>query len=245
MELFDLKIICLWHHLFQLHLLLSFQVFRMVYYGLTILFISVAIAQSINSKYNAQKLKICSKLLEILKGRNIDKMRACLEVITTTPEQPGCDFEGQRYPLNSEIYKGEDRASNWCYGAYCDTEGEIIYWDDFNCFPTTTPSPTTPPSTPTTIPFGCMYNGEFFPPGTEIERGEDRASNWCYGTICDDDGQILHWDNFDCFPTTTPTTQIPTTTTITTTTTTPAHSPSPTFESRRKRFLDILKQLVQ
>lgn len=98
---------------------------------------------------------------------------------------------------------------NWCYAAYCADNGQIIYWNNFNCH-TTVRQPTTPPVFTTTAPAGCYIDGHFYPPGSDISRGEDRASNWCYGTFCSEDGNILQWDNFNCF-TTLPTT-IPTTT---------------------------------
>lgn len=73
-------------------------------------------------------------------------------------------------------------------------------------------SPTTKQEIPTT-PSGCFYDGKWYPRNSEISRGFDGRS-WCYGTYCDQSGQIVVWDNFQCStpavttssPTTTPTT---------------------------------------
>lgn len=153
--------------------------------------------------------------------------------VPTTPP-PGCDYFGTYYPPNTEIYKTEDRDANWCHGAYCDENGQTLTLDDFNCFPTTTPEPTTPP--PPTNPPGCQVNGQFFAPGSEISRGEDREANWCFGTFCDDEGNVLHWDNFYCYPTTTP----PSTTEPSTTPQT-----ATTQETKRKRKMKFLNRLFR
>ena len=62
----------------------------------------------------------------------------------------GCSYNGKVYAPGSEISKGEDRENNWCFGSYCSHDGQIIYWDDFNCFPTTAQPPSLAPSTKST-----------------------------------------------------------------------------------------------
>ena len=182
---------------------------------------------------------------------------------TTYPTTPlGCLVDGKFYEPGEEISSGIDRESGWCYGSYCSYDGVEIPWDNFNCFPTTTPTtiplftipktstkrPTSsrattrantrkpkrgtprlttsktttprntfPPTTYPTTPLGCLVNGEFYAPGEEISSGIDRESGWCYGSYCGDDGVEIAWDNFNCFPTTTPTTIPPFTTPKTTT----------------------------
>ena len=79
--------------------------------------------------------------------------------------------------------------------------------------PTTVPMTTTPPIT---IPFGCQGdNGKVYGPGEKISEGFDETSNWCYGSYCSHDGNIIQWDNFNCK--TTPPTTVPMTTTPPTT----------------------------
>ena len=102
-----------------------------------------------------------SKILyTLLKGQGPDSLRNLVSAgqntvhppTTTPPMPPGCHYNGQYYPPNSEIYKDEDRQSNWCHGAFCDGQGQVLHWDNFNCFPSTTPPTTTAPTTtpPTT-----------------------------------------------------------------------------------------------
>ena len=57
----------------------------------------------------------------------------------------------------------------------------------------------------------CFFKGEYYPPGAEVESGYDADSNWCYGTYCSYDGNLVPWDNFECHPTTVPPTTEPTT----------------------------------
>ena len=71
------------------------------------------------------------------------------------------------------------------------------------------PSPT---NRRTVVP-GCNYLGKFYPVG-EISRGSDGRGR-CYGTVCKPDGQVMHWDNWNCG------------TTPATTTSPPAKTPSP------------------
>ena len=59
---------------------------------------------------------------------------------------------------------------------------------------------------PTTIPAGCFYQGDFYPPG-EVKSDP----NGCYGVVCDPSGYVYYWDNFYCGSTTLPTTVAPTT----------------------------------
>ena len=157
---------------------------------------------------------------------------------TTVPitHPRGCYSDGNFYAPGSEISKGYDESSNWCYGSYCDESGQIVQWDNFNCKsttgtpvpPTTAPEtappreittqpPTTEPTEPTTLPTtvpithprGCYSDGNFYAPGSEISKGYDESSNWCYGSYCDESGQIVQWDNFNCKTTPEPPTTIP------------------------------------
>ena len=143
---------------------------------------------------------------------------------TTTEEttllpttEPGCVYNGKRYPLDTKIEHGEDRSSNWCWFYHCGADGEVLHGDNFNCFPTTvtpttsettpdepttepmTTEPTTTPTTalPTTTPQCCVdENGNSHHPGSEISSG--RSGNWCYWQICGQDCEIVMADDFDC-----------------------------------------------
>lgn len=63
-----------------------------------------------------------------------------------------------------------------------------------------------PGPVPAVVRTGCYdENGRFYAPGEEISRGEDKENNWCYGRFCGNDGSVIEWDNFECYPTTTTT----------------------------------------
>ncbi|XP_048576288.1 mucin-2 isoform X2 [Nematostella vectensis] len=68
-------------------------------------------------------------------------------------------------------------------------------------YPTTNEPPTTN-APPTTGENGCFYEGKWHPPG-EIARGYD-GRNWCYGVVCDPQGEVIHWDDFKCGTSSTP-----------------------------------------
>lgn len=129
--------------------------------------------------------------------------------ITTGSPRSHCFYNSQFYSPGTTI--GEGRSENWCFKIVCDLEGNIIHGDNFDCTTSTTKTtvPTTTTPTTTTIPPGCLYNGQYFNRGVTVEAGQ--SGNWCYSTVCDLKGNIVHHDNFDCTTSTTKTT-VPTTT---------------------------------
>lgn len=129
----------------------------------------------------------------------------------------GCVENGIFYHPGSEISKIHDKDSNSCHGSYCDDYGQIMRWFDFNCKKTTvSPSSTTAPTTTalpstttdittkpdTMVKIGCVTNGIVYQSGEKISIEYDEDSNWCYGTFCNDYGQVMRWDDFDCKETT-------------------------------------------
>lgn len=63
---------------------------------------------------------------------------------------------------------------------------------------TTTPPPTT--AIETTVPhrFGCYENGRFYQPGERVSEQYDEDSDWCHGLYCDEDGELVNWDTWNC-----------------------------------------------
>ena len=49
----------------------------------------------------------------------------------------------------------------------------------------------------------CFHEGRYHEPLTEISNG--RSGDWCYGTYCNHEGKIVHWDDLNCPLTITPT----------------------------------------
>ncbi|KAL3880707.1 hypothetical protein ACJMK2_032927 [Sinanodonta woodiana] len=57
---------------------------------------------------------------------------------------------------------------------------------------------------PTTAPlfdmtsrgYRCLHQGTWYRPGQEISTGQ--VLNWCFGSYCDYDGLVKHWDDFHC-----------------------------------------------
>ena len=159
----------------------------------------------------------CDKMAQLVyrQGCATSTRRQPFTTVTTIPPfittMFGCYANGRVYPPNTEISKGVDHSSNWCYGEYCDSNGQIQNWDNFNCFTTPSPPPTTVPQTTvpkTTIPTmfsslvtrkGCYYNGKYYPANTNLGAPDDRATKYC--TKCDENGQIQHWYDYDCFRT--------------------------------------------
>lgn len=116
---------------------------------------------------------------------------------TSNPTTPhGCVSNGKWYPPGSEVSRGSDSEGNK-HGLICGDDGQLITWDASSHDKHTTPSTTLP------TPLGCFYNGDWYPPWSEVSRGQDDYG-WCFGTYCCDDGQLVAWDDWNCGTTTEP-----------------------------------------
>ena len=118
---------------------------------------------------------------------------------------PVCVYKNTFYISDTEIFEAG------CNVAYCDKMAQLVYREGCSTTTGAWPSTTMMPTTMPTTMIGCYYNGKFYHPNSQIYRGEDRDANWCYSAYCDSTGQVIHGDNFNCFPTTLPTTTAPTT----------------------------------
>ena len=134
---------------------------------------------------------------------------------TTIPPY-GCYSNGEIYKPGESISEGYDEYSDWCYGQYCDENGNIISWDTWNCKrqPTLPPTtlPTTAPQTeiptteaePLTIASTCRYNSLLYSYGDTVYDKYDGRNNWCYGLYCSNEGHLVYWDKWNCKELTTP-----------------------------------------
>ncbi|CAH1250856.1 COL21A1 [Branchiostoma lanceolatum] len=98
-----------------------------------------------------------------------------------------CEYNGQYYE-DGETVTQPDGVTCYCEGSDNAEPAPMI------C-PKTTIPPTwpPPPPPPTTIPIGCEYGGQFYPPGATIHETPGCMGG---GVLCDQDGQLLYWDNF-------------------------------------------------
>ncbi|VDI48456.1 Hypothetical predicted protein [Mytilus galloprovincialis] len=135
---------------------------------------------------------MCDHSGQIIHGDDFN----CLTTLPPTPTPRGCFFEGKHYQLGEQISSGH--SGNWCYFSMCDHSGQIIHGDDFNCLTTLPPNPT---------PRGCFFEGKHYQLGEQISSGH--SGNWCYFSMCDHSGQIIHGDDFNCLTTLRPTTPTP------------------------------------
>ena len=133
------------------------------------------------------------------------------------PIHAGCFQDGEWYPPGSEISNGRD-GNGWCYGSICSDDSQIVEWNNWNCesktqTPPTTLGPTTVPgliqtttksstipeleTTTIPVPLGCLQNGAWYEPGSEISRESD-GEGWCHGISCNSDGKLVAWDDWNC-----------------------------------------------
>ena len=120
----------------------------------------------------------------------------------TTTRSKLCLYGGDYYPPNTNLSTGSSMVDNWCHGVIIDKDCNVMLWDNFNCFPSTTTATTTPTIPP---PFSlCPHNGQELNPG-EIIPTDDQ---WCSGVTCTIDGlQIWHYYNCTTDPSTDTTTR--------------------------------------
>ena len=157
----------------------------------------------------------CLSVMKICEASQVE-----YKTLKETTRPPGCYYKGNYYRSNSEILSVEDKEENLCYGLVCNDQGDIIHWDDFKCFTRDDPELPgsrpkryihTPPQKhrprPRPRPPGCEHNDKFYRLGEEISRGV--SENWCFGMVCGEDGQLIAWDNWDCFGSSTTTTTGP------------------------------------
>ena len=113
------------------------------------------------------------------------------------PQIPDCFWEGKFYRPGSDIVRGQH--DRWCYVTYCDSNGNIQFWDDYNCPPNSmkptsghnTGRPTPPQAT---SPRGCTHNNIAYEPGQEISSSQ--VGERCHGSYCSHDGQIIQWEDW-------------------------------------------------
>lgn len=114
----------------------------------------------------------------------------------TAPSVPDCFWEGKFYRPGSDIVRGQH--DRWCYVTYCDSKGNIQFWDDYNCPPNsmkpTSGHNTGRPSPQAQGPTGCNYNNINYEPGQEISS--QQVGDRCHGTYCSHDSQVIQWEDW-------------------------------------------------
>ena len=145
-----------------------------------------------NSGYFTLKAGDSRPLYEVLPLFKSDTSQAKPELKrdgnTNTGKQ--CFHEGRHYQPLTEISNG--RSGDWCYGTYCNHEGKLVHWDDYNCPARNAEKPApTPPPQPSDA--GCKYYGVWYPAGADIENYA--VQGMCHGTYCDWTSNIIHWED--------------------------------------------------
>lgn len=133
----------------------------------------------------------------------------------TTQPRPiiqDCFWEGKYYRPGTDIVRGQH--DRWCYVTYCDSQGNIQFWDDYNCPPNSMkptsghsagrpgggPPTPQPPTAPPSV--GCNFEGRYYDVNQEISS--HKVGDRCYGTYCSHDSQVIQWDDWCAAPSTSP-----------------------------------------
>ncbi|KAK3577674.1 hypothetical protein CHS0354_018716 [Potamilus streckersoni] len=97
-----------------------------------------------------------------------------------------CIYDGRYFQPGEEISR--EKLGSWCFGSYCNEDGDVISWDDWNC---NIETPTI--NLPTTQQPGCFTGDRWIQPGEVTFEG--RNGSWC---LCNADGSLTSWDDWDC-----------------------------------------------
>lgn len=116
-----------------------------------------------------------------------------------------CFWEGRYYSPGSDIIRGQH--DRWCYVTYCDSQGKIQFWDDYNCKPNSMRDTSShssgrerwvPPGERTSggprHKKGCHHNGQYYEPNQDISS--HRVGDRCYGSYCSRDSQVINWEDW-------------------------------------------------
>ena len=116
-----------------------------------------------------------------------------------------CFWEGRYYSPGSDIIRGQH--DRWCYVTYCDSQGKIQFWDDYNCKPNSmrdTSSHTSgrerwvPPGQRSSggppHKKGCNHKGQWYEVNQDISS--HRVGERCYGSYCSRDSQVVNWEDW-------------------------------------------------
>ena len=125
--------------------------------------------------------------------------------VAKKPVIKDCFWEGRYYSPGSDIIRGQH--DRWCYVTYCDSQGKIQFWDDYNCKPNSmrdTSSHNTgrdrwvpPGQRPSGGPpqkKGCNHKGQWYDANQDISS--HRVGDRCYGSYCSRDSQVINWEDW-------------------------------------------------
>ena len=129
-----------------------------------------------------------------------------LNIAKQGPVTKDCFWEGRYYSPGSDIIRGQH--DRWCYVTYCDSQGKIQFWDDYNCKPNSMrdtsshssgrerwvpPGQRTPGGSPGKTQ-GCNHAGQWYEPNQDISS--HRVGDRCYGSYCSRDSQVINWEDW-------------------------------------------------
>ena len=119
-----------------------------------------------------------------------------------------------------DIQSISDKQSNRCYGTRCNKYGQIVAWENFNCFTkaadySTTDEGESGQTTPssvysendsstqmidasTTPNVGCFENSVIYQPGEEISYEYFSNNQTCCGKYCNFNNKVITWQKERC-----------------------------------------------
>ena len=119
---------------------------------------------------------------------------------TTMPMARKCKYGSSLYNDGDKVYERYDKQNNWCYGLFCSNEGQLVYWDKWNCKEVATISvpllqknvKKEMGSSPDdkSVGVGCLYKGaEYF--SRQVIKKDCTNGNRCKVLFCNHHGIVV------------------------------------------------------
>lgn len=119
-------------------------------------------------------------------------------ISTRSPKETGCLYENVLYSPGQEIYEGS--YENWCFGAICSKDSEILRWDDKNCSRTGTREKKLPKLIPEATDElttdGCVVDGIFYLPEERISK--QLIEGQCSEMFCGPGNTVMKKEGNEC-----------------------------------------------
>jgi len=110
-----------------------------------------------------------------------------------------CKYGSSLYNDGDKVYERYDKQNNWCYGLFCSNEGQLVYWDKWNCNKVATPSVPLPQKGVKTdvgssagdkTPVRCLYKGTEYL-SRQVIKKDCTNGNRCKVLFCNHSGIVV------------------------------------------------------